>query len=267
MRDVRSKTGTPEAEDFRDKDGTPIVVDMTAATGRAYFVDDAATIREIGDQLTTSTIGTLTVTDNIVASATSGEGVKVDPSAPTFPWHDLLGSISIRGIGAADPTYAVYIGGIRGYRYTVNDESFIEYHLPHDYLPGSDLYLHFHWSHNATNVTGGTVTWAAEVSYAKGHNQAAFSAPITSTVVGTASVTQYQHIITEVQLSAASPSASQLDSDSIEVDGLILCRVYLSANNLTISGGLAPKPFLHFADVHYQSTNIGTKNKAPPFWT
>ena len=201
---------------------------------------------------------------NLVLPKTSGYGIKVDTNAETFPWHDILGSISIRGIGAADPNYAIYPGGIRGYKFSVNDEVFIEFHIPHDYLPGSDIYLHFHWSNKDSRVTGGTVTWGAEVSYAKGHNQAAFSTPITTTVVGTASDTQYQHIITEVQLSAASPSASQLDSDNLEVDGLILCRAYLSANNLT---GFADEPFLHFVDIHYQSTNIGTKQKAPPFWT
>jgi hypothetical protein len=26
-------------------------------------------------------------------------------------------------------------------------------------------------------------------------------------------------------------------------------------------------PFLHYVDIHYQSTGIGTKQKSPPFWT
>lgn len=293
---VRSKTGVPDAEDFRAKDGTPIVVDRTTTTGRIYFLDDGDVVREAGDRLTTCTVSALnsqtvtvsgtasistlavsgnstlgdavgdttTISGNLIVPKTSGYGIKVDTSSATFPWHDLLGSISIRGIGATDPNYEIYRGGIRGYRFSVNDEVFIEFHMPHDYLPGSDIYLHFHWSNKDSRVTGGTVTWGAEVSYAKGHNQAAFSTPITTTVVGTASDTQYQHLITEVQLSAASPSASQLDSDNLEVDGLILCRAYLSANNLT---GFADEPFLHFVDIHYQSTNIGTKQKAPPFWT
>jgi hypothetical protein len=99
-------------------------------------------------------------------------------------------------------------------------------------------------------------------------NQAAFIAPITTTVVsGTTAATLYQHYITEVQLSAASPSASQLDSDDLEVDGLILVRAYFSANDITVVSGQKPAPFLHFVDVHYQSTGIGTKNKAPSFWS
>lgn len=214
------------------------------------------------------------VTTNLDLSGTSGTGVKVDLTSPTFGWHDMLGPISIRGVGATDPGYNVYRGGIRGYQFAVNDEIFIEFHIPHDYVPGTDLHIHAHWSVKqttkagaATNaVTGGSVTWGFEVSYAKGHNQAAFSAPVTATVVQNASTTQYQHMIAEVQVSAASPSASQIDSDNIEVDGLVIVRAYLSANNLTVSAGSVPAPFLHMVDIHYQSSNIATKNKAPNFY-
>lgn len=277
---VRSKTGVPDVGDFVASNGSPVVIDMTAATGKIHFIDDGDNVREAGDSITncnvsgTMTAGTVVATDNIVASSTSGEGIKIDPTSPTFPWHDILGAISIRGTGAGDPQYNVYQGGIRGYQFAVNKEVFVEFHLPHDYVPGSNLYIHAHWSlkwttalRAATNAaTGGNVVWGFEVSYAKGHNQEAFSTPITTTVQQNASTTQYQHMIAEVQLSAASPSASQLDSDLIEVDGLILVRCYLSANNVTVSAGSVPAPFLHMVDIHYQSTNIGTKDKAPPFW-
>lgn len=207
------------------------------------------------------------VTTNLDLSGTSGTGVKVDLTTPTFGWKDLLGRISIRGLAAAnDPNPATYRGTLKQFQFAVNDECELEFHIPHDYAIGTDIYLHFHWSQILTTVTGGSVTWGAEVSYAKGHNQAAFIAPITTTVAGNASTTQYQHMITEVQLSAATPSGSQIDSDNLEPDGLLLVRVYLSANNITVSGGPVPEPFLHFADIHYQSTNIATKNKSPTFY-
>lgn len=196
----------------------------------------------------------------------SGRGIRVDTTTPTFGWRDLLGAIRTRGVGATDPNDATYRGNIKGYQFDVNDEAWIEFHVPHDYVAGSDVHLHFHWSHNSAIVTGGTVTWGADLTYAKGHNQAAFPAPVNPTVIGTASTTQYQHIITEVQVSASTPSAVQIDSDDLEPDGLILARVYLGANNITSSGAV-PDPFLHFADIHYQTTNIGTKQKAPDFYT
>lgn len=215
-------------------------------------------------------------TSGLIVPKEKTYGIRVDAVSPTYPWHDLLGAISIRGVGAADPAYNVYIGGIRGYQFNVNNEVFIEFHVPHDYVPGSDIYIHCHWSHNRTlrtgaaagTVTGGTLVWGYEVTYSKGHNQAAFSTPITTTTTSpTVTNTQYRHYIDEVQLSAASPSAAQLDSDNIEVDGLILVRAYLSANNITVASGAAPAPFLHYVDIHYQSTCVGTKAKAPDFWT
>lgn len=212
--------------------------------------------------------------DGIVFPKTAGVGIQVDFNDPSYMWEDLLGAISIRGVGATDPSYNVYVGGIRGYQFAVNDEVFIEFHMPHDYVPNSDIYLHFHWSTNgklingaaAGTINGGSATWGAEVTYAKGHNQAAFAAPITTTVVGNASSTVYQHMITEVQLSAESPTASQLDSNILEVDGIILVRGYLAANNITVVSGSAPAPYLHFIDIHYLSTGIGTKQKAPNFY-
>ena len=130
----------------------------------------------------------------------------------------------------------------------------------------SSIHLHFHWSHNSAIVTCGSITIGANVIYAKGHDQAAFPAEITTTLSPNASTTQYQHMVSEVQLSAASPSASQIDTDDLEPDGLVLARVYLSANNIT-SGGAVPDPFIHEVDIHYQSTNIATKDKVPDFYT
>lgn len=193
-------------------------------------------------------------------------GIKVDIDDPAFPWHDLLGDIQARGTGPTDPNWATYRGNIKQYQFTVGDEVWNIYHIPHDYVPNSALYLHVHWSHIATTVTGGSVTWGWDVTYAKGHNQAAFPATVNPTLVCDASTTQYQHIISEFQLSDVSPSGTQIDSTQIEPDGVILLRTYLSANDITVSGGGTPEPFLHYVDLHFQSTGIGTKQKDPNFW-
>lgn len=214
---------------------------------------------------THTTLGDLSLTGSLSLPKTAGEGVLIENA---YGWHDMLGPINVRDTTSpTNPSYNVYRGGIRAYQFAVNDEAFVEFHMLHDYAPGTDIYIHVHWSHAATTVTGGSVTWGFEVSYAKGHNQAAFSAPVTASVLQTASTTQYQHMIAEVQLSAASPSASQIDTDNLEVDGVILVRAYLQANAMTVSGGGVPEPFLHLVDIHYQSTGITTKNKAPGFYT
>lgn len=56
-----------------------------------------------------------------------------------------------------------------------------------------------------------------------------------------------------------------LDTDLIEVDGVIIVALVVSTIP-TITGGSPNEPFLITADIHYQSNNLATKNKAPDFW-
>lgn len=223
-----------------------------------------------GTHGTITVSGTATFSDNIILPKTSGNGIKVDTSAPTFGWHDLLGPIVVKA-GATDPTIATYRGSIKDYSFSnaVMNEVFNDFHIPHDYFPGSDIYLHVHWSQNVVDSGGaagapGVVKWYFDVSYSKGHNQDVFIAPITTSVTQTASGTQYRHMLAEVQLSAASPSGAQLDSDNIETDGIILVRTYRDPAD--VADTLNQVPFLHYVDIHYQSTGIATKQKSPNFY-
>lgn len=195
---------------------------------------------------------------------TSGIGIKVDVDAPTFPWFDMEGFIS-----SADGSSSqnIYIGGIKQAQFAEGDDGYVSFHLPHDYVPGSELYIHTHWSHNTEVVTGGTVTWAFETIYSKGHNTDAFKTPVIISVVDTVNIIQYQHQIAETVATSAGGSAVSLATEDIEVDGIIICRVYLDSNDIETSDSSIVNPFVHFVDVHYQSTGIGTKNKAPDFYS
>lgn len=211
----------------------------------------------------------LSANGNLNLPKASGFGVKVDLTTPTFGWRDLRAEIRTRGVGASDPNDSTYIGNVKAYAFSVGDEAWIEFHIPHDYVPGTDIHLHFHWSHNSAVVTGGNIILGADVTYAKGHNQAVFAATVNPTLVATAIASasngQYRQMIDEVQLSANSPSGTQIDTDDLEPDGLVLARVYLAANNITSSGAV-PDPFIHEVDIHYQSTSISTKDKVPDFY-
>lgn len=208
----------------------------------------------------TPTTGSQKVAGKLVLPNTSGNGIQVDTTTPVWTWQDMLGAITVRGVGSADPTWNVYRGNIRQYQFATTNEVALVFHIPHDYVPGSDLFVHAHWS-LATGGVSQTCTWGFDASYAKGHQQAAFSAPVTVLASQASSTTQYQHMIAEVQLSNAGGTGGLLDTSLIEVDGLVIIRAFLSAN----TGGT--DPFLHTVDIHYQSTNIGTKNKAPNFWS
>ena len=205
---------------------------------------------------------------------TSGLGIKVDSlGTPTFPWADLIGDITPKTSGAGAPTLAAFRGGnVRAFFYSANDDADCIFHVPHDYVPGSDMFLHLHWAHNGTAISGSLVV-NFYVTYAKGHNQssngefiAEITVPITVSTPNIATIPQYRHRVDEVQLSAASPTANQLDSDIIEPDALII--IHMNTDTIpTITGGTTNEPAFFTIDLHYQSTGIGTKQKSPDFWT
>lgn len=113
----------------------------------------------------------------------------------------------------------------------------------------------------------GIQSFQCDYTYAKGHNQAAFPAEKQQTIsyatVNVATTPQYQHRIDEVQISQSGGSATRLDSAAFEVDGLVLLSVTLTSLPTITAGNL----FIHCIDLHYQTTGVPTKAKAPNFYT
>jgi len=184
-------------------------------------------------------------------------------------WQDLLGHVVVRDSGATAPTLSTFRGGqVVQYAFAANDVVGFTFHLPHNYKRGTDIYFHVHWSHNGTAISG-NMTWTYYATYAKGHDQAIFPAEVSGVInrntVNIATTPRYIHALDEVQLSTSGGSASLLDTDNLEVDGLIF--VQLVATSIpAITGGSPNEPFLFMADIHYQADMFGTKNKAPNFY-
>ena len=190
--------------------------------------------------------------------------VKIDQPAG---WRDILGLINPKTVGANVPVLTVYAGGnVREMAFVANDLIDFVYHIPHDYLPGSDLFVHVHWSHNGTSISGNAV-FDVYSKYAKGHNQANYSAEknvtITYATTDIATTPQYRHRIDEVQLSSNGGSATLIDSSTLEPDGLVLLQMKLTTLP-TIGGG--GSLFVHTVDLHYRSTNVATLNRVPNFY-
>jgi hypothetical protein len=189
---------------------------------------------------------------------TSGSGLQVGVDAPTFGWRDIIGQIEVRGSGGADPSFAIYTGTVmRQYQFsaTTMQEVFVVFHVPHDYVPGTDIFFHVHWSNAAATPNTGNVKWGFDYSFAKGFNQAAFPAFQTVTVLQACPATRYQHMVAET-VAVSIPA--------LEVDGIILVRLYRMAND--IEDNCSDAVFAHTSDIHYQSSNMATKNKAPNFY-
>lgn len=206
---------------------------------------------------------------NLVVPKTSGTGIKVEPAAPTFPWRDKEGLLYPDA--TAGPARGTFITGVSAFAYTNNKEMDFSFHMPHDWVPGTDLFIHVHWGHNANTSVSGNVVFNFDITYAKGHNQANFAAAvspaITYALTNIATTPRYRHRIDEIQLSATSPSGTQIDTDDLEVDGLIqgTLQVDLSGATLTTTSP-AKSIYIFTIDLHYQSTNVGTKAKAPNFY-
>lgn len=197
----------------------------------------------------------------------SGNGIKVDPDAPDFAWRDIIGYIQPDTSNpTTSPTVDEFRTGIKAYEFDVNDEMHCVFHIPHDWCPCTNSFLHLHWAHNGTAITG-DMTFSATVTYSSRDGSTVFPAPITTapitvSTVDIATTPQYKHIVTEVPLSTDGGSATTLDSNDIEVDGLILVTFKCTSHPTITNGGL----FVFTGDIHYQSTGIGTKNNAAPFY-
>lgn len=205
---------------------------------------------------------------NIMVPRTQNAGIKTDSlGTPTYSWRDVNVPLRIDEAGGNKPLWATYINGIKQLQFSVNDEGFFTFHIPHEYVVGTPIYVHAHWSHASTLVTGGAVDWHFELSAARGHDQDAFNVPsLTIHCPQNASLIQYRHMIAEAVASTADGSGGTLLHSQIEPDTIILGKISLVSNTITVSGGGVPKPFLHEVDIHMQTTAVGTKDKAPPFW-
>jgi hypothetical protein len=110
--------------------------------------------------------------EGIIFPKTQNIGLKIDNSNPQFGWKDLLGQLIPRAGGGTAPALGNLRGtGIQYYFYSANDIiDNATFHLPHDFVVGSDLYFHVHWSHNGTAISGNLVlNWYFQ--YCKGYNQ------------------------------------------------------------------------------------------------
>ena len=196
--------------------------------------------------------------DGIVVENTPGVGIKIDVNDPAFCWRDLTAPVDVRGVGANDPTFSIYTGtALRAFQFsaTTMQEVFFVFHVPHDWVIGTDVYFHAHWSNAAVAPNTGNVVWKFEYSFAKGFSQEAFPITKTAEVIAASPLVRYTHNTSEV---------AAVSIPLMEVDGLILMRVYRDAANVLDT--CTDAVFLHTVDVHYQSTNLATKNKAPNFY-
>lgn len=251
-------------EDLNELRAKDISVDSDIDVLQAVDVDVIADIAELQafDQTVASQAG------NPILASQAGTGIRVDTLNPSFAWATLKGTMSTNVVGGGTPTLAPFRGGLcRRWFFAVNDTVDYEYCLPHDYLPGSDLFLQLHWGHNGTSISGDFVIQFS-MTYTKSHNRGLFGVEKTFTLTIPATnlivAPQYGGNLTEAQISAALPNASQLLSSQLEVDGEIVINIKVIGTP-NITGGSRNTPFIGPVNLAYQTTGRGTKHRSPPF--
>lgn len=206
--------------------------------------------------------------NDVVLPKESGRGLKVGdyPSQGTYGWRDITAPITVRGVRATDPTWAqIGSSDFYAYQFAVADYVWQPFHIPHDIVPGSAFHFHAHWLSDGTSTNA--VTWEFKYAYAKGFNQQPFdvalsNSPLTNSGVVTASEaasgTAHQHMVTETDAVTI--------PDLTEPDGIIYVRLGRVNNATSPIANNTDGIFLLTADIHYQSTNMATKQKAPNFY-
>lgn len=204
----------------------------------------------------------------------SNEGVKVDVVTPTYPWHDLIGQINPDAEHpTTSPELVPFRGAVRAYTFASGRLADLEFHMPHDYLLGSDVFIHTHWSHNGVGITGDNVMSFECTTAKRSYTPATpFTPTITTVLTVPTNYTdhpQYGHMVDEIQLSSVGgvtvDDQPTLDTDDLEIDGLVLVHFKQDATP-SITGGTSNEPFVLTIDIHYQSTGIGTKSSAPDYY-
>ena len=207
--------------------------------------------------------------DDVVMPNAPGKGVKFGSysgALSAFGWRDITAPITVRGVQSTDPDWT-RIGSTNFYAFAfaVGDFVWQPFHVPHDIVPGTQIHFHTHWIPSSTSTAA--VTWQFDYMYAKGFNQAAFDpayalSPLVNSGVVTATSAgpgvAYQHMVTE--------TAAVTIPGLTEPDGIIYVRV-ARINNATSPIANNPNTiFLLTSDIHYQSTNLATKQKSPDFY-
>ena len=173
-------------------------------------------------------------------------------------WNDLLGEFIDRTSGTDRPTLATLFGGhhMLVWSRTALNQTTVNWHLRHDYKPGSAVYPHIHF--RPTGNLAGDVHWRFILSATKGHGQTSgipaattidLIFPIPANSMGT-------HFVAEI------PSPGWY-TEELEWDTVIHCTVQRRADLATDTHEATVAAWQ--ADLHYQVGRIATPARLPPF--
>jgi hypothetical protein len=185
-------------------------------------------------------------------------------------WKDLIGEVGIKG-SSDGPTFISFTGDHYAYECTGNPitKLYFTYHVNHDWLLGSDMYIHLHHGTNVNvseiDLDKRTISWRIWAITAKRGEYFTTSIELSNIKYTYAADDRYRHIVTEIELSKAGGGTNVLDSNDIDIDSIILIRM---ERDKGIEGDtFGDNHFVFTVDIHYLGCRLGTILKDPPFIT
>ena len=194
------------------------------------------------------------------------------------PWRDKEGIFrpNVNTTPSNQPSLKTFRGNLNAWAMTATDLVDVMFHIPHDWIIQSDLYVHLHWGHNDTAIGAdpndrNLVDFYASYADRNGTPpydvfQAEVSGQFDDPDMTIENYPQYCHVVTEILLANSGKTGAALfDSDLIETDGLLLAT--LKQNTIPGLTGGEGEPFIFTCDLHYQSDGSGTLSKDPDYDT
>jgi hypothetical protein len=158
--------------------------------------------------------------------------------------------------GSTAPGLTTFRGNIKlatfGGTGTTVQEIFGAFHLPHTYVPGTDIYFHVHWSHIIA-APSGNVNWKMDYTFARGFGYEAFPAPTTIDLTQAAGTQYYHHLI----------ESSAITGTNLETDTIILARFYRDPADALDT--FTENAYFLRADAHVQVDSRVTTGRTRPF--
>lgn len=170
-------------------------------------------------------------------------------------YEDLkpTGGHTPNGAAAPSTTNSIGIHELLEFSGTTNKRITMIYHLPHDFIEGTDLFIHIHHAPVAATPSG-DVQWKAHYQYSEGYENGVYSgSDLTETITADLTdVSQFTHMITEgVAINDTSLSKT------IRTDGIFIITLERLAS---VDTSTDAEVFFEM-DLHYKSDGTKTVNK------
>lgn len=178
-------------------------------------------------------------------------------AAGRYRWTDCgLPLVSCKLAGTADPGFDLYLGSVRAYAFDPGTAEQVLLHIqaPHDYVEGTDLLPHVHWTPKTTGT--GVVGWGFEYTYAsRGSSFPAVGTIYTNTpspaaVGGT--ITAAKHYIS---------SFASLPGSALTVSWMLLGRLFRDAPGTGTADTYTADAYGLAFDIHYLSDGRGSRTE------